>query len=73
MGTVTAKHLKQKTGDIIKSFNFHPITSLADLRLALYAAEVDSVYPILIDRKNNMLEKNVPLAVDSHPSWPSSK
>jgi uncharacterized iron-regulated protein len=73
VNTSPAQKAGLQQGDIIRQFNQYPIESLADLRLALYAAVAGDVHPILVERDKRMLIKNVQLSADAHPLQYDSK
>jgi uncharacterized iron-regulated protein len=50
-----------KKGDIIKEFSGRQITSLADLKIALFYSEMGNTYKIHVKRGDEMLEKEIEL------------
>ncbi len=56
-----AKIAGLKKGDIIKTFAGEPITSLADLKLALFYCEMGSTQKIQIKRNGKILDKKIEL------------
>jgi aminopeptidase N len=62
-----AKNAKLKKGDVIQYFDTHPITSLADLRLALFYAEYGKTYEMAIKRDDDKIKLKIKLS-EGHTS-----
>jgi uncharacterized iron-regulated protein len=50
-----------KKDDVIQKFDTHPISSLADLRLALFYAEYGKTYEIVVKRDDDKVKLNIEL------------
>jgi aminopeptidase N len=50
-----------KKGDLIQKFDAYPITSLSDLRLALFYTEYGKSYPMEIKRDEDKIKLNIKL------------
>jgi S1-C subfamily serine protease len=57
-----AESAEIKKDDVIKTFDTHPITSLADLRLALFYAEYGKTYEMAIKRGDDEIKLNIKLS-----------
>jgi S1-C subfamily serine protease len=56
-----AQNAGLQKGDVIQKFDAHPISSLSDLRLALFYAENGNTYPLVIKRDDDKIKLNVKL------------
>ena len=61
LGKSAAENAKIKKGDVIQKFDTHSITSLADLRLALFYAEYGKAYEIVVKRDDDKIKLNIEL------------